>query len=193
MKVLLVNNQLAGAHNIYPVCGKSTKCYGQATNVPGKGLVFEMSIADYGRDKADIVGSTAPGQQWVPEFVADPTPDALKELGERPDPEKFDDPVQLLVAVLNHVLLNASSYDWNGDPFSLTLLTGGAFSRIEKIQKGAGEQPPPSTTAPTFQLAKFLDGRGINVLRAIAKDAGLKLHNPNRKQIIDAIVQASSA
>lgn len=84
-KVLLVNRYFNGSHQQYPVSGRSGKFYGTAFNKPEKGgLVLELSAEDYERDKVDLVGNTAIGQQWVPEFVElEPVKDVKSQIPER--------------------------------------------------------------------------------------------------------------
>src|ERR1700686_4204029 len=54
----------------HPVSGKSGKHYGQAVSSPAdKGVAFKMSIDQYQGAAHDLIGSTEPNQQWVPEFV----------------------------------------------------------------------------------------------------------------------------
>src|SRR6266496_1197009 len=68
--VLLINREVGLAHSIYPVCGKSTKCYGSAVpDFARGGMAFRMSFEDYERDKWDILGNRNFQQTWVPEFV----------------------------------------------------------------------------------------------------------------------------
>jgi hypothetical protein len=68
--VLLVNREVGLSQDIYPVCGKSGKCYGQATkDAPRGGVAFKLSIEDYERDKWDILGNRNFQQTWVPEFI----------------------------------------------------------------------------------------------------------------------------
>lgn len=71
--VLLINREVGLSQDIYPVCGKSTKCYGQATlDHNRRAVAFKMSIEDYERDKWDILGNRGFLQIWVPEFVVEP-------------------------------------------------------------------------------------------------------------------------
>lgn len=87
-KVLLINRQFNGSHQQYPVSGRSGKFYGTAFHVPEKsGLVLEMSVEDYERDKFDIIGNPAAGHQWVPEFVS--VPDDTRPAPES-KPETFE-------------------------------------------------------------------------------------------------------
>jgi hypothetical protein len=73
--VLLINREVGLAHNSYPVCGKSTKCYGAAApDFARGGVAFRMSIEDYERDKWDILGNRNFQQIWVPEFVVEQDP-----------------------------------------------------------------------------------------------------------------------
>lgn len=77
-KILLVNRLFGAGQQQYPVCGISTKVYGQAHySAEHRGLVFEMSAAEYEAVAFDIVGNTnkVAGQVWVPvvlEEKADP-------------------------------------------------------------------------------------------------------------------------
>lgn len=55
------------------VSGKSGRLYGTATSSPSDGgVAFIMTMAEYGEAAHDIVGNTAPNQQWVPIFVPEP-------------------------------------------------------------------------------------------------------------------------
>jgi len=78
--VLLVNREVGLSQDIYPVCGKSGKCYGQATkDAPRGGVAFKLSIEDYERDKWDILGNRNFQQTWVPEFIEEPIQEAVNE------------------------------------------------------------------------------------------------------------------
>jgi len=69
--VLLINRNVGTGPQLYPVCGKSGKLYGQATTRPEKGgPCFEMTLEDYERDKFDIIGNDRFHQQWIPEFIS---------------------------------------------------------------------------------------------------------------------------
>jgi hypothetical protein len=69
-KVRLINRVASHGRTLFPVCGVSTKNYGQAVLRPEfQGFVFEMPLEDYERDKFDIIGQTQFQQIWVPEFV----------------------------------------------------------------------------------------------------------------------------
>jgi hypothetical protein len=52
------------------VSGRSGKNYGTAVHVPARGgVVLKMTMEEYTAAKDDIVGNTAPNQQWVPDIV----------------------------------------------------------------------------------------------------------------------------
>jgi hypothetical protein len=54
----------------HPVTGKSGKLFGTAVASPEHGgVIFQMTMQDYLEHAHDVVGNTAPSQQWVPEFV----------------------------------------------------------------------------------------------------------------------------
>ena len=79
-KVRLVNKVIGTSAQMFPVCGKSRKLYGQAILVPALGgPVFELSLEDYNRDKDDIIGNIEFQQQWIPEFYEIP-PETTSEL-----------------------------------------------------------------------------------------------------------------
>jgi hypothetical protein len=68
-KIRLINRDVSPSAPVFPVCGKSGKTYGHATYDQAlRGAIYPMSAADYERDKFDLIGNTAPMQQWVPEF-----------------------------------------------------------------------------------------------------------------------------
>jgi hypothetical protein len=52
------------------VSGRTGKNYGTAVHVPARGgVVLKMTMEEYTAAKDDIVGNTAPNQQWVPDIV----------------------------------------------------------------------------------------------------------------------------
>lgn len=52
------------------VSGKSGKNYGTAVHVPARGgVALKMTMEEYTANGPDIVGNTAPNQQWVPDIV----------------------------------------------------------------------------------------------------------------------------
>jgi hypothetical protein len=54
----------------HPVSGKSGRLYGQAVSSPQHGgVLFRLTMKEYADFAHDIVGQTAPGQQWVPELI----------------------------------------------------------------------------------------------------------------------------
>ena len=82
-KVRLINREVTAQQ--YPVCGRSLKTYGQAVFKPEfGGLVFEMSLEDYQRDKFDLIGQTKFQQQWVPEFFVAPDEAIIDPLIKQP-------------------------------------------------------------------------------------------------------------
>lgn len=69
-RVRLINRAASHGQTGFPVCGISTKNYGQSALRPEfNGFVFEMSLEDYDRDKFDLIGNPDYQQQWVPEFI----------------------------------------------------------------------------------------------------------------------------
>lgn len=59
-----------GINSNQVVSGKSGKNYGTAVHVPSRGgVVLRMSMEEYTAAAQDIVGNTAPNQQWVPDIV----------------------------------------------------------------------------------------------------------------------------
>lgn len=75
MKSVLLINKIGLGYPLFAVSGKSGKLYGHATLSPEHGgVIFEMPVDQYERDKYDIVGNTAIMQQWVPSFQETPSP-----------------------------------------------------------------------------------------------------------------------
>lgn len=59
-----------GINSNQVVSGKSGRNYGTAVHVPARGgVALKMTMEEYTAAGPDIVGNTAPNQQWVPDIV----------------------------------------------------------------------------------------------------------------------------
>jgi hypothetical protein len=189
--VILVNRYFGGSHQQFPVSGKSGKLYGHAALDAAKGgLVFKMSAEDYEKDKFDIVGNERAGHQWVPEFVAEPSAEApptveqpSEETGEALGDQQFIESIlRKLGERFDSAEINCGS---NGTTHRGTRTVVG-----DTVNEGYGsgtEFVPDFPVITSSDPVPFLQKQSIGILRTIAKRQQIKLHNPSRQQLVDAI------
>lgn len=126
---------------VHPVSGKSGKHIGNATASPEHGgVVFKMPMEDYMADMHDVVGNTAPAQQWVPEFV--PEPATLASPGRCSIPAGCQKP---------------AGYIWDRHLFCSDHAPNNAVSLIDGSPKLAGSAPAPAAPAPVSEERPAID------------------------------------